>query len=154
MRRFFRKFTFFPALLVVAGFVGAVIYLSKPLEEAESPQTVTGVVRAAAELKPDAPLMYFAGLYRGEARPPSQAPDFPLDDAQPEEGARFELVAEREDGTRFWVLARVETAKIERWCKVVELPALRRLNDGTWVDAATGKALPPLEITVGTQTPC
>lgn len=154
MRRFLRKFTFFPTLLILAGFVAAVILLSKPLKEAESPPAVTGVVRAAAELKRDTPLVYYAALHPGRARPASEAPEFPLDDAQTDAGEAFELVAEKGDGTRFWVLARVETAKIERWCKVVEVPPLRRLEDGTWVEAETEKPLPPLDITVGRETAC
>ncbi|HEY8104354.1 MAG TPA: hypothetical protein VIE18_07545 [Gaiellaceae bacterium] len=153
MRRFFRKFTFVPALLVIAGFVGLVIYLSKPLESVESEATITGVVRASADLKPDAPLAYYAALYPGAARPPSEAPEFPLDDVQTD-GEAFELVAEEGDGTQFWVLARVETAKIERWCKILQVPELRRRDDGSWVEAKTGKPLPPLDITVGRELPC
>jgi hypothetical protein len=152
--RLFRKFTFFPVVLVLAGFVASVFWLSRPLEEAESPPTVTGVVRASAELRRDAPLVYFVGLNKGETRPASQAPEFPLDDAQPDEGATFELVAEKGDGARFWVLARVDSAKIERWCEVVDVPPLRRLEDGTWVVAATGKPLPALHITIDKETPC
>jgi hypothetical protein len=154
MRRLLRKLTFVPTLLILAGFVAAVILLSKPLEDEESPPTVTGAVRATAELKRDAPLVYYAALNRGRGRPAVEAPEFPLDGAQPDPGETFELAAEQGDGTRFWVLARVETAKIERWCKVVELPPLRRLEDGKWVEAATGKPLRPLEITVDRSTPC
>jgi hypothetical protein len=98
--------------------------------------------------------LYYAALNRGRGRPAVEAPEFPLDGAQPDAGDTFELAAEQGDGTRFWVLARVETAKIERWCKVVELPPLRRLEDGKWVEAATGKPLRPLEITVDRSTPC
>ena len=152
--RVFRKLTFLPVFLVLAGFVGAIVWLSKPLKEEESPPAVTGVVRAAAELRPDAPLVYFVGLNKGATRPASEAPEFPLDDAQPDAGTTFELVAEKGDGSQFWVLARVDTAKIERWCEVVDVPPLRRLEDGTWVVAETGKPLPPLEITVDKETSC
>ena len=154
VRHFFRKFTLVPALLVVAGFVGLIIYLSKPLEDVESAAAVTGVLRASADLKPDAPLTFYAGLFRGPVQPASEAPEFPLDDVQPDEGVAFELVAEKVDGTKFWVLARVDTAKIERWCTSVDVPPLRRLEDGTWVEAKTGKPLPPLDITIDRTTPC
>jgi hypothetical protein len=154
MRSLLRKFTFVPTLLILAGFVVAVILLSKPLKDEESPVAVTGVVGATAELKRDAPLVYYAALNPGRARPAEEAPEFPLDDAQPDAGKTFELAAEKGDGTRFWILARVETAKIERWCAVLELPPLRRLEDGKWVEAATRKPLRPLEITVDRSTPC
>jgi hypothetical protein len=152
--RFFRKFTFMPVVLVLAGFVAAVFWLSRPPKSEESPPTVTGTITASEDLKQDAPLVYFVGLNRGATKPPAQAPDFPLDDAQPEEGETFGLVAEEGDGSRFWVLARVETAKIERWCKSVEVPPMRRQEDGTWVVASTGKPLPAIHITVDDSTPC
>jgi hypothetical protein len=151
---FFRKFTFLPVILVLAGFVGAVFWLSRPPKSEESPPTVTGNIRATDRLRQDAPLVFFVGLNKGKTRPASQAPEFPLDDAQPDPGDTFELVAEEGDGSQFWVLARVETAKIERWCEVVDVPKLRRLDDGTWVVAATGKPPPPLEITVDMKTAC
>jgi hypothetical protein len=154
VRRFLRKFTFFPTVLILAGFGAAIWWLAQPLEEAQSPPAVTGVVRAAPELRPDAPLVFSVGLNPGPTRPASEAPEFPLDDVQPDEGATFELVAEEGDGRQFWVIARVDTAKIERWCEVVDVPPLRRLEDGTWVEAETGRPLPPLDITVDRDTPC
>lgn len=152
--RFVRKFTFLPVVLVLAGFVLAVFWLSRPPASEESPPAVTGTITASPELKRDAPLVYFVGLNPGPTRPVDQAPEFPLDDAQPDEGQTFELVAEEGDGTQFWVLARVETARIERFCEAVDLPPLRRQDDGTWVEASTGKPLPPLAITVDDGTPC
>ena len=152
--RFVRKFTFLPVILVLAGFVAAVFWLSKPPESEESPPAVTGTIRAAAELEQDAPLVYFVGLNPGPTKPVDQAPEFPLDDAQPDAGATFELVAEKGDGPQFWVLARVETARIERFCEAVDVPPLRRQDDGTWVEASTGKPLPALRITVDDSTPC
>jgi hypothetical protein len=143
-----------PVVLVLAGFVVAVLWLSRPPKSEESPPTVTGTITASADLKADAPLVYFVGLNSGATRPPAQAPEFPLDDAQPDEGEPFALVAEDGDGPRFWVLARVETAKIERWCKSVDVPPMRRLEDGTWVVASTGKPLPAMHITVDDKTPC
>ncbi|HEY7793726.1 MAG TPA: hypothetical protein VIA10_06960 [Gaiellaceae bacterium] len=152
--RFFRRFTFLPVVLILAGFVVAVFWLSRPPKSEESPPTVRGTITASSELKPDAPLVYFVGLNPGATKPPAQAPEFPLDDAQPDAGETFELVAEEGDGSRFWVLARVETARIERWCKSVDVPPLRRQDDGTWVVASTGKPLPALRITVDKTTPC
>lgn len=143
-----------PVILVLAGFVLAVFWLSRPPKSEESPPTVTGRIAAGADLKKDAPLVFFVGLNKGETRPASEAPEFPLDDAQPEADETFELVAEKGDGTRFWVLARVDTARIERWCKVVDVPPLRRLEDGTWVEASTGKPPPPLRITIDKTTAC
>jgi hypothetical protein len=152
--RLFRKLTFLPVILLLAGFALAVFWLSKPPASEESPPTVTGHVRASAALKRDAPLVFFVGLNKGEIRPASEAPEFPLDDAQPEVGETFELSAEEGDGSQFWVLARVDSARIERWCQVVDVPRMRRLEAGTWVVAATGKPLPPLEITVDKKTSC
>jgi hypothetical protein len=154
VRRLLSKFTFVPTLLILAGFVVAVILLSKPLKGEESPAAVTGLIRADADLTRDTPLVYYAALNPGRARQPGQAPEFPIDDAQTDAGEMFELAPEPGDGTRFWILARVETAKIERWCKVVDVPPLRRREGGTWVEAATGKPLAPLEITVDRSTPC
>jgi hypothetical protein len=152
--RILRKFTFMPVILVLAGFVAAVFWLSRPPKSEESPPTVTGHVKASARLKQDAPLVFFVGLNKGKTRPASEAPEFPLDDAQPEPSETFELVAEEGDGSQFWVLARVDSARIERWCEVVDIPRMRRLEDGTWVVAATGKPLPPLTITVDKKTAC
>ena len=152
--RILHKFSFMPVILVLGGFVFAVFWLSKPPESEESPPTVTGHVRATERLKRDAPLVFSVGLNKGRRRPASQAPEFPLDDAQPDPGETFELVAEEGDGSQFWVLARVDSARIERWCEVVDVPRMRRLEDGTWVVAATGKPLPPLEITVDKTTAC
>jgi hypothetical protein len=154
VRRFLRKFSFLPVILILAGFVVGTVLISKPPKEQESLSVVTGIVHAAPDLRPDAPLTYFAALNPGRARLASEAPEFPLDDAQTDEGESFELVAEPGDGKQFWVLARVETAMIERWCKVVELPPVRRLEDGTWVEAETGKPLAPLDITVDRTTAC
>ena len=154
MRRFLRKFSFLPVILILAAFVFGTVLISRPPEDQESPSVVTGIVHAAQNLRSDAPLIYFAALNPGRVRPASEAPEFPLDDTQTDEGETFELAAEPGDGTQFWVLARVETAKIERWCKVVELPPVRRLEDGTWVEAETGNPLAPLNITVGRDVPC
>ena len=152
--RFFRKFSFMPVVIVLAGFVFAVFWLSRPPKSEESPPTVTGRIDGTAALKQDAPLVYYVGLVKGEMQPPAEAPEFPLDDAQPEQGETFELVAEEGDGTQFWVVARADTARIERWCKSVDLPPLRRLEDGTWVVASTGKPPAPLRITLDKTTAC
>ena len=152
--RILHKFSFLPVILVLGGFVLAVFWLSKPPKSEESPPTVTGHVRATERLKRDAPLVFFVGLNKGQTRPASEAPEFPVDDAQPDAGETFELAAEEGDGSQFWVLARVDSARIERWCEVVAVPRMRRLEDGTWVAAATGKPLPPLEITVDKKTQC
>jgi hypothetical protein len=151
---FFRKFTFLPVVLILAGFVVGVLWLSQPPKSEESPPTVTGTITASENLKQDAPLVFFVGLNKGATKPPTQAPEFPLDDAQPDAGETFALVAEKGDGSQFWVLARVETAKIERWCKSVDVPPMRLQEDGTWVVASTGKPLPALRITVDDSTPC
>jgi hypothetical protein len=52
------------------------------------------------------------------------------------------------------LLLQFETAKSERYCKTVPLPTMRRTEDGLWVDAASGKRLQPLRISVDKSERC
>lgn len=148
MRRLLRKLTFVPVALILVGFVLFTIFIAKPLRGGEKRGLVVGTMRVAPELKPDAPFTRYVAMYAGELRPASSLPEFPVDDVQTEDDGGFELTAEKQDGTRFFLLARVETAKIERYCEEIELPEMRQLDDRNWVDAKTGKPLPRVRITV------
>jgi hypothetical protein len=103
-------------------------------------------------LRADGPFVRYVALHPG--RPGGPVPAFAIDDSQPENDGVFELDADAGDGAQFYVLARIESAKIERWCEFVALPRVRRLEDGGWVNAATGKALAPLKLTVDKKIPC
>lgn len=152
MRRFWGRFSWLPVLLVLGGFVWFVVWISEPLREAERKSLVTGSIHAADPLKPDGPFIPYVALHRGH--PSAGIPEFPLDDRQPDGDGRFELSADASDGTRFFLLARFETAKQERYCRTLALPELRRTEDGEWVDAATGRRLPAQRITVDKSTRC
>lgn len=154
MRRFVRKLTFVPVALILAGFVVFTVFISKPLRGSEKRGFVEGTVNVAPELKPDAPFVRYVALYAGDVQPADALPSFPVNDIQPEADGAFELTPDLEDGTRFFLLARIETAKLERYCKLIALPPVRRVDDRNWVDAKTGKPLPPVRITVDASEPC
>jgi hypothetical protein len=154
MRRLLRKLTFVPVMLILAGFVLFTLFIAKPLRGSEKRGLVEGTLNVAPELKPDAPFIRYVALYAGDVKPADALPDFPVNDVQTEDDGAFELTPDLEDGTRFFLLARIETAKLERFCKEVALPPVRRLDDRNWVDAKTGKPLPPLRITVDKSEPC
>lgn len=152
--RLLRKLTFAPVVLILVGFVVFTIFIAKPLRGSEKRGFVEGTIDVAPELMPDAPFVRYVALYAGEVKPADALPDFPLNDVQTEDDGVFELTPDREDGTRFFLLARIETAKIERYCKEIALPEARRLDDRNWVDAKTGKPLPPVRITVDKSERC
>lgn len=154
MRRFLRKFAFSPVILILAGFVWFTLEIAEPLQKAERKSLVTGTIHPAAPLRPDGPLIPYVALHKGVPGP--RVPEFPLDDEQPEgdgDGA-FELSADERDGRRFYLLARIETAKQERFCEKIALPRMRRAEDGVWLQAATGQPLERLRITVDKSQPC
>jgi hypothetical protein len=152
--RLFRKLSFFPVVLLLAGFVLFTVFISKPLRGSEKHGLVEGTIREAPELRPDAPFFYYVALHAGAPRAPGQVPEFPVHDVQTEDDGVFELSADTDDGPRFYLLARVETAKLERFCKVVPLPELERIENGDWVNVRTRKRLPPVRITVDKSIPC
>lgn len=154
MRRFFRKLTFVPVALILVGFVLFTVFISKPLRGSEKDGFVQGTINVAPELKPDAPFVRYMALYAGDVRPADALPEFPVNDVQTNDDGVFELTPDAEDGTRFFLLARIETAKLQRFCKEIALPEVRRLDDKSWVDATTGRPLPPLRITVDKSEPC
>ena len=140
-------------VLILGGFVWFAIDISDPPEAAERESLVTGSIHAADPLKPDGPFTPYVALHKGA--PDLEAiPDFPLDDRQPDGSGTFELSADKGDGTRFFLFVRFETAKLERWCRIVELPRMVQTADGVWVEPASRRPLPPQRITVDKSTRC
>jgi hypothetical protein len=154
VRRFLRKFSFVPVLVILGGFVAFSLWVADPLKEAERESLVTGSLHPADPLRPDGPFIPYVALHKGELQEPESVPEFPLDDAQPEGDGKFELSADELDGQQFYLLARFETAKSERYCKTVPLPRMRRNEDGVWLEAATGKQLQPLRIAIDKSLRC
>lgn len=154
MRRLLRKLTFLPVALILAGFILFTVFISKPLRGSEKRGFVEGTLSVAPELKPDAPFVRYVALYAGDVKPADALPAFPVNDVQTEADGAFELTPDLEDGTRFFLLAWIETAKLERYCKLIALPPVRRIDDRNWVDARTGRPLPPVRTTLDKSAPC
>jgi len=152
MRRFLGKFTFIPVILILGGFVWFTLKIAEPLKEAERKSLITGSIHPADPLRPDGPFVPYIALHKGVPSP--IVPDVPLDDQQPEGDGVFELSADAIDGRQFYLLARYETARQERYCKTVPLPKVRRTEDGIWLEAATGKPLRSLRIAVDKSQRC
>lgn len=152
--RLLRKLTFVPVALILMGFVAFTIFIAKPLRGSEKRGFVEGTINVAPELRPDAPFVRYVALYAGAVEPADALPEFPVNDVQTNDDGAFELTADQEDGTRFFLLARIETAKLERYCEEIALPQVRRLDDRNWVNAKTGKPLPPVRITVDKSERC
>jgi len=152
VRRFLRKFSFIPVILILAGFVLFTLKIAEPQKKAERKTLVTGSIHPADALRPDGPFIPYIALHKGV--PGTPIPEFPLDDRQPDGDGTFELSADDRDGRRFYLLVRFETAKQERYCKTVALPRMRRTEEGVWLEAATGKPLKPLRIAVDKSQRC
>jgi len=152
VRRFFRKFTFVPVIVILIGFVWFTLKVAEPLKKAERKSLVTGSIHPADPLRPDSPFIPYIALHKGVASP--GVPEVPLDDQQPEGNGTFELSADEADGRQFFLLARYETAKQERYCKTVSLPRMRRTEAGVWLDADTGRPLRSVRITVDKSQRC
>ena len=152
MRRFFRKFTFVPVVVILAGFVLFTFVISKPVREAEKHGVVHGTIVPAGALRADGPFVRYVALEPG--RPGEPIPPFAVDDKQPGDDGSFELDADAADGTEFYLLGRIESAKIERWCLTVPLPRMRRTDERGWVNAATGKRLEPVKLSVDKTSRC
>jgi hypothetical protein len=152
VRRFFGKFSFVPVILILVGFVVFTLKISDPLKDAERKSLVTGSIHPANPLKPDGPFIPYVALHKGAPGP--EVPEFPLDDHQPDGDGTFELSADEVDGRRFYLLARFETAKSERFCATLALPPVRRTEEGIWLEAATGQRLKPVRITVDKSQRC
>ena len=153
MRRLFRKFTFVPVILILAGFVWFTLKVAEPLKKAERKSLVTGSIHPADPLRPEGPFVPYIALHKGVLGPKG-VPEVPLDDQQPEGDGTFELSADDGDGRQFFLLARYETAKQERYCKTVSLPRMRRTEAGIWLDAETEEPLEPIRITVDKSQRC
>jgi hypothetical protein len=137
---------------MLAGFFWFSVEISKPVEGTLAEDLVTGTVRAAPALEPRGPFLAYVALYAGRAR--ERRPLYPVDDVQPRADGSFALSADALDGTRFWLLARIETAQEELFCETIPLPEMRVEEDGEWVVAATGRPLAARAIVVDASTPC
>jgi hypothetical protein len=154
VRRFLNRFSFVPVILILGGFVAFTLWVTDPLQKAERKSLVTGSIHPADPLRPDGPFIPYVALHKGAAQDPGGVPEFPIDDAQPDGDGKFALSADEGDGRRFYLLVRFETVQSEQYCKTVPLPMVRRTEDGLWLDAATGKKLEPLRISVDKSQRC
>jgi hypothetical protein len=153
VRRFLAQFSFLIAFVLVAAFVYLTAVLSDPVDRVQKDVLVRGTIRPAITLRPDAPFIRYVAVHAGSPSVDDALYQSPVDDTQTNEDGDFELVADERDGTRFLVLARIETAREELWCETVELPPVRHVEDG-WVEQATGRPLDPLRITVDRGARC
>ena len=153
MRRFLRQFSFLSAVALVAGFVYLSAVLSDPVDRVQKDPLVRGTIHPAAALRPDAPFLRYVAVHAGSPTGDDALVQSPVDETQTAADGDFELVADERDGTRFLLLARIETAREELWCETVELPPVRHVEGG-WVEQATGRPLAPVRISVDRGTRC
>jgi hypothetical protein len=152
MRRLLSSLGILIVALMLAGFVWFTKEISEPVDRTLRQDLVTGTVRPAGELEPRGPFLTYVALFAG--RPGGERPLYPVHDVQPGTDGSFALSADRLDGTRFFLLARIETAQEELFCETIPLPEMRATEDGEWVVAATGRPLEPPAIVVDASTPC
>jgi hypothetical protein len=136
---------------MVAAFVWFTIEISKPVEGTLQEDLVTGTVHAAPELAPDGPFLTYVALHAG--RPSAETPEDAVSDQLVEDDGSFALPADEIDGSTFFLLARIETAREEFYCERIALPPMR-VDDDEWVVAATGEPLEPRRIVVDRSTRC
>ena len=138
---------------LVALFAAAAYGLSNWWAGAER-QTAVIVVVEPPEVRGDViPLRGRASLYAGRPRNPTNT-DVSVDDAEEvnletAEQPRFELNADRGDGTRFFVYAWMELSNFDIYCDSIALPRMRFVGDaeeGRWVHAGTGEPLGELRV--------
>jgi hypothetical protein len=152
VRRLLSSLGILVVVAMVAAFFWSSVELSEPVEGTQQPDLVSGTVRAAKELEPRGPFLGYAALFAGRAE--ATRPSYPIDDVLPDPDGSFTLSADTFDGTRFFLLARIETAQEELFCETIPLPEMRIAESGEWVVAATGRPLEPMAIVVDTSTPC
>jgi hypothetical protein len=148
VRRLIERFSWLTAVALVAGFVYLTAVLSDPVDRVQKDVLIRGTIRPAPELRQDAPFIRYAAVHAGNPTVDDALVQSPVDDTQTSPAGGFELVAGERDGSRFLLLARIETAREELWCETVELPPVRHRDDGTWVEQATDRPLEPVEVTV------
>lgn len=151
MRRLGPLLSFLPVLLLVGGFVWFTMAIGDPLQRAEKEPLAVGVVVADEELRRLAPLQTYVALYAGTGR---TLPQFPVDEALTEDDGSFVLRAYADDGTRFFLFARIEAADFTTYCETRPLPPVRARDDGSWVVAATGAVPPMLRVDVDASGRC
>jgi hypothetical protein len=154
MRRLSARFAWVPVVVILAAFIAFAIGLSDPPEEVERKSLVAGTIRPVGALEREGPFIPYVALHKGPPEGVEAVPDFPLDDRQPELDGAFELSADPGDGRRFYLFARFETARQERYCALLALPEMRPTEAGGWVVASTGKPLEPQRLTVDKSTRC
>jgi hypothetical protein len=151
VRRFLFRFGWVIVLVIVGAFIWFTIEISKPVEGSLQEDLVTGTMRAGTELAPDGPFLAYVALYAG--RPGAELPEDPVSDQLAEDDGSFALPADAVDGSAFFLLARIETAREEFYCETIPLPAMG-VDDDEWVVAATGEPLEPQRIVVDKSTRC
>jgi hypothetical protein len=152
VRNFLWRFGWAIVLVIVGAFIWFTIEISKPVEGSLQEDLVSGTLHAAAELAPEGPFLEYIALYAGD--PARELPEHPLIDQLAEDDGSFSFPADPIDGTRFFLLARIETAQERFFCKRVALPPMRVDEDEQWVVAATGEPLEPQRIVVDKSQPC
>ena len=151
MAQFVSRFGWAIMLVIVGAFVWFSIEISKPVESSLQEDLIVGVIRHAPELDPEGPLLGYVALFAGR---PAGRPEYPVDDELPAQDGSFALDADPIDGTRYFLLARIETAQERLFCETLALPEMRVDDDGQWVVASTGEPLPPKHVVVDKSTPC
>jgi hypothetical protein len=152
VRKLLWRYGWLVVVVMMVGFVWFAIEISKPVEGSLQEDLVTGTMRAADELAPDAPFLAYVALYAG--RPTAELPADPVaDQLADEDDGSFALSADPLDGDTFFLLARIETAREEFFCETVRLPQMR-VEDDKWIVAATGEPLEPQQIVVDRSTRC
>ena len=148
---FLSRFGWAIVVLILGAFVWFTIEISKPVEGTLSDELVVGTVHAGRALASEGPFLEYVALYQGP--PTAERPEYPLDDQLAKTDGSFALSADAIDGRTFHLLARIETAREELFCKLVPLPEVRLTGDG-WVAAETGRPLLPRQIVVDRSQPC
>jgi hypothetical protein len=144
---------------IIALFVVGVNALSGWWAGEEKKSAVVVVVDPPPSKAGVIPLRGRASLFAGEPHDVTQS-SVAVDDAEEvnleaTEEARFELLADDSDGTRFFVYAWMEMSDFTIYCQSIGLPKMRyvRGDDSGWVDAETGKKLETLTVRLRKRCP-
>jgi hypothetical protein len=139
---------------IVAAFAFFTVYLPRFRTGEEKLIVARGLVLTTPAQRASGPVTIYVSLFRGRPRRVDPA-ETPVDDASPDPtrsltgsgptSFRFEFEAAPEDGPAFFVRALVETPAFDQFCEDARLPPAR-VVDERWVDARTGRRLPPLRL--------
>ena len=142
---------------IVAGlfvlFAVSVWALSSWRAGAEKSEAVVVVVDPPSAGGDVIPLRGRASLFSGPARDVKEG-DTAVDDAEEvnletAEEPRFELNADSDDGSTFFVYAWMEMSNYDIYCDSIALPRIRSVEDGDtqrWVNAETGAPLETVHV--------